>query len=371
MEVGSEFSWPGEIEEKERNIILQAEHASDKKYLFSGRTAIDFVLSDIAQVSRALLPSYCCQSMIDPFLQRGIQVDFYQVYFEKENLQYRFPKNMDYDVLLWVDYFGFYLDFPQEKVRRFREMGGSVIVDMTHSLFSKQLCHEEADYYIASLRKWGPMLCGGAAYKKNGNFEQNLCREPDEGFLADKRKAMKLKSEYLKHVSCCTENRWFHNITGQDKIQNASSAKEEYMFLFRKTNNIFATDFRSIEMDAESMEMFSMLRQSGLQRQRKENAKVLYSALGKEKNLKFLFPVQSLLTPLFVPVLLENKKIRDMVKNELVNKGFYCPVHWARPSMNGADSNLYDMELSLVCDQRYGAFEMCSLAEVVLEAVKR
>lgn len=125
MEVGSEFSWPGEIEEKERNIILQAEHASDKKYLFSGRTAIDFVLSDIAQVSRALLPSYCCQSMIDPFLQRGIQVDFYQVYFEKENLQYRFPKNMDYDVLLWVDYFGFYLDFPQEKVRRFREMGGS------------------------------------------------------------------------------------------------------------------------------------------------------------------------------------------------------------------------------------------------------
>ena len=53
---------------------------SDNTFVFSGRTAIETVLRDIGnQAQKALLPSYCCESMIEPFYKTGIEVAFYPV----------------------------------------------------------------------------------------------------------------------------------------------------------------------------------------------------------------------------------------------------------------------------------------------------
>ena len=68
--------------------------------------------------------------------------------------------------------------------------------------------------------------------------------------------------------------------------------------------------------------------------------------------------------PLFVPVLLEN---RDKVRKHLTENKIYCPVHWPKPE--GADSNIYDMELSLICDQRYGVNDMERIVSVLSEVI--
>ena len=47
--------------------------------VFSGRTAIETVLKELPKAKKALLPSYCCESMIQPFLNAGIEIEFYPV----------------------------------------------------------------------------------------------------------------------------------------------------------------------------------------------------------------------------------------------------------------------------------------------------
>ena len=93
---------------------------------------------------------------------------------------------------------------------------------------------------------------------------------------------------------------------------------------------------------------------------RRENARVLYEGLSGK--VQFMFPIEDMDCPLFVPVLLPN---RDEVKAHLTKNEIYCPVHWPKPK--GCDSNIYDLELSLICDQRYGIEDMERIVSVILE----
>ena len=95
---------------------------------------------------------------------------------------------------------------------------------------------------------------------------------------------------------------------------------------------------------------------------RQENARVLYEGLGNR--VKFMFPVENMDCPLFVPILLPN---RNEVRAHLTKNEIYCPVHWPKPE--GCDSNIYDLELSLICDQRYGIEDMERIVSVIKEVV--
>ena len=74
IEIGSEF-WT-------RQEPIGKEKASNEEYLLSGRTALRFIIDDVCgerEIKKVLLPSYCCESMIRPFADRGISVQFYRV----------------------------------------------------------------------------------------------------------------------------------------------------------------------------------------------------------------------------------------------------------------------------------------------------
>ena len=48
-----------------------------KKFFISGRTALDYIIRDILNkydIKSALLPSYCCHTMIEPFLKTQIAI---------------------------------------------------------------------------------------------------------------------------------------------------------------------------------------------------------------------------------------------------------------------------------------------------------
>ena len=69
---------------------------------------------------------------------------------------------------------------------------------------------------------------------------------------------------------------------------------------------------------------------------------------------------------MFVPIIVPNGK-RDALRRHLIRNEIYCPVHWPRPE--GCVSNLYDGELSLICDQRYGIEDMDRLISTLTEAL--
>ena len=67
--------------------------------------------------------------------------------------------------------------------------------------------------------------------------------------------------------------------------------------------------------------------------------------------------------PLFVPIVIAKEK-RNAIRKKLIDNQIYCPVHWPHPNAE-CQSNLYEMELSLVCDQRYNGDDMKRIVEVL------
>ena len=72
-------------------------------------------------------------------------------------------------------------------------------------------------------------------------------------------------------------------------------------------------------------------------------------------------------TPLFVPVLVPEGR-RDALRKHLIQNEIYCPVHWPLTEHHKIDQRsaaIYENELSLVCDQRYGAADMERIVKTV------
>lgn len=293
--------------------------------VFSGRTAIEAVLNKLHNVKTAVLPSYCCDSMIEPFRRAGIQVNFYNVNCVN-GMSIDAPHKAD--VLLWCNYFGFRSVMPQ--------FDGVIIEDITHSFFSDVPCHQRSDFLVASLRKWEPIYCGGyCSVEIDGKIP------PDE-FITLKSAAMELKTEYL------------------EKPQ--AEKKERFLKMFSESNHWLAENYSGSIIDSFSRDYIERVDVEGQRKIRRDNARVLYERL--KNKVQFMFPIEDMDCPLFVPIILPN---RNEVRTHLTKNEIYCPVHWPKPE--GAESNIYDKELSLICDQRYGIEDMKRIVSVIKEIV--
>jgi len=309
-------------------------------FVFSGRTAIETVLINEKKIKKAMLPLYCCDSMIEPFRCAGIEVCFYSVYFDKSIIA-KIDIPNDVDCLLWCNYFGFEVSMPD--LDTFKERGGIVVEDITHSFLSIKQFHESSDYLVASLRKWEPILCGGYfVSRKNTKIDFEL-KQPSEHFLDKKMKAMKMKSQYL---------------SGDIDIDKSS-----FLTAFSESNEWISENYSGLAIDEYSKQY---LLNADYQRQRDiriNNARILYEGLECNQDINFLFPVESMDCPLFVPIIISNGK-RDTIRKKLIDNRIYCPIHWPHPNAE-CQSNLYELELSLICDQRYNEEDMQRIVEVL------
>ena len=293
--------------------------------VFSGRTAIEAVLKKLPDAHTALLPSYCCDSMIVPFRVAGIDVKFYKVEWA-EGLKIEIDGSAD--TLLWCNYFGFKNSLP--------EFDGVIIEDITHSFLTESPCHPQSDYLVASLRKWEPVNCGGYC-----SIEIDGKIPPDE-FITFKTTAMGLKAEYLD--------------------DHDEEKKPKFLKMFADSNHWLANNYQGLAIDRFSREYIGSVDVEKQRRIRRENARALYEGL--QNIVQFMFPIEDMDCPLFVPILLPN---RDKVRAHLTKNEIYCPIHWPKPE--GCESNIYNNELSLICDQRYGIKDMERIVSTLKEVI--
>ena len=66
---------------------------------------------------------------------------------------------------------------------------------------------------------------------------------------------------------------------------------------------------------------------------------------------------------LFVPIILNNK-IRDNLRDFLIKNKVYLPIHWPQEEKI---NNIFDKELSLICDQRYSTFQIQQYLDLILD----
>lgn len=318
-EIGSEFH---RVAPDSGNGLIYPRPGS---LVFSGRTAIDAVLKQLPDAHTALLPSYCCDSMLVPFRAAGIDVSFYKVEWDD---RLKVEVDGDADVLLWCNYFGFENEIPS--------FNGVIIEDITHSMLSDFPSHPQSDYLVASLRKWEPVNCGGyCSVEVDGTT-------PPEEFVNHKTAAMELKAEYLEEPE--------------------AEKKQRFLQMFGESNHWLAENYSGLRIDAFSAKYLDHVDLERQQSIRRENARILYKGLSGKA--QFMFPVENMDCPLFVPILIPN---RDKVRTHLTKNEIYCPVHWPRPE--GCESNIYNQELSLICDQRYGIEDMERIVSTIKEVI--
>lgn len=303
----------------------------DTKWFLSGRSALQAILAQ-SPIRKAALPSWCCDSMIKPFLSAGIEVSFYPVYAQnglKQDLS-----GLDADGILVLDYFGY---TGQTDLSGF---SGTVIRDVTHSLLSKT--YDDADYYFGSLRKWAGFWTGGYGWSFHSDVPP-----ADSGYVASRRAAMEEKARYI----------------------SGKTEDKSYLERFAQAEDILGTA-PIMAADARDITLAKVLDADFIRKRRRENAARLLEVFSDMA----VFPqIGAQDCPMFVPILVPEGQ-RDALRRHLIAHRIYCPVHWPVSEYHRLDEKtggIYEQELSLVCDQRYTLGDMDRIIETVNDFWKR
>ena len=331
-EIGSEF-W---LEHEPTSIC----NDRDGIYVLSGRTAIDLIIQDILshkQIESVYLPAYCCDSMILPFIKRGIKVDLYDVGVDGD-LHFYIDEDFKCDVLYLTNYFGYHTSVDSKTINVFRERGTIIIYDKTHS-FLMNNDDIEYDYSFASIRKWMGVVSGAVV-----EGVKNVCLKKYP-YLSCREGAMRQKKLFIE---------------GDDSV-----SKDVFLNLYNEFNFHLQNEYIDYEMDELSYSIYKTIDLDIIRNCRIENAKFLHDNL---KGVDFLCRLTDDACPLFVPVIFKSKDERNAVRKKLIDNQIYCPIHWPKNQLITSGmkvNNIFDRELSLICDQRYTVDEMTTIVNMI------
>lgn len=338
-EIGSEF-WDVPVSDK----VGQLEFPDNSRFFLSGRAALSHIIEDILahrKFERVILPSYCCETMIEPFVSHGIAVEFYPVELTPEGrLEQKIPPHHGCDGILLMDYFGYQSTVPQCDC----SVDGIVIRDTTHSVLT-EMDNADAHYICGSMRKWAGFWTGGYAWRVNGNFALPKPHGMDREYVRLRKQAMEEKETYMKGCS--------------------GDPKKGFLSLFAKASEMMTSksDLCAAKRDVELLHQFDV---QGIKKQRRENAEILLKYVAKYA----LFPqLGEHDCPLFVPIVLPHE-VRDRLRKHLIEKQIYCPIHWpvsSKHHLTQETERIYREELSLVCDQRYNQTDMERMGQAITD----
>lgn len=340
-ELGSEF-WLDYLQEEDDCI-----------FVLSGRTAIDLILQDICVMDRdarrVYMPAWCCDSMLQPFVDRGVDIRLYNIRYENGHLLYDIEETNDIDIFYVTNYFGYDNTLSVDAVLHFKQSGAIIVYDRTHSLLrDNDVLDGIADYTFCSIRKWMGVICGAYLKKNSGVLHKPVLQECP--FLADRINAMEMKAAYISEDN---------NINKQD-----------FLAKYALFGYLLERDYRNYRMDKLSVLIWQYADKFTMKKVRTANAEMLQYHLKEISQVKPMFIIEDGDCPLFVPVLLGSKEERNALRRHLTANNIYCPVHWPKPALLEGSLQaitIYDRELSLLCDQRYGFADMQRIIDAIKE----
>ena len=330
-EIGSEF-WDVPTQKTENSLFPDY-----TQWYISGRSALQAITRELEGCHSVAMPAWCCYSMVKPFIEKGFDVHYYPVYWNN-GLTIEIDYNCD--VVFLIDYFGYTSNYEH-----IHDNNCIIVRDVTHSLLSSN--YTDADFYFGSLRKWCGVWTGGYAWAEDGRIlEQG---KDSEGRYKDLRKsAMQLKKSYINNALDC------NGIQIVDK---------KYLSIFSEAESLLE-DIDVVSADPRDVNLAKRLNVNFIKTIRRNNARILINAFHDW----LIFPdLKRTDCPLFVPIIVPDGK-RDKLRNYLIKNDIYCPIHWPISEYHKLDDlskELYDNELSLVCDQRYSDEDMKFIVETI------
>lgn len=337
-EIGSEFYINNIKNKKYQNNFWN--FGLDQKFVFSGRTALDYILKNIKSSQKKLtiyLPSYICESVINTIKKNNIEIEFYNIDIKNNEFMYDIDLNKKIDIFFGISYFGLSNDKIDTYISQFSKKNVIVIEDITHRLLSNKNYNKESDYLICSLRKWFPIISGGIAVSVKKKFNNNFeLQPPSKKYIILKKAAMIIKKIYIEKFSIIF-------------------LKNTYLKLYKKSQKIMDINYELKKIDKYSLNYIKTVNINKIKEKRKENCKYILENLNN-KNIHPIGKLKKNICPLFLPCIVSNKQI---FQQELIKKNIFFPSHWPISNENKNFKNiLFTNEISIVCDQRYNIEEL-------------
>ena len=354
-EIGSEF-WTGCSPMGRHGCKWRPPKDCSMINTLSGRVALEYVVERIRAtgVSSAYMPSYCCHTMIEPFLKHGIEVSFYDIVLTETGLRRQLDSNHDCDAVFLLDYFGHVDEETAMIAKEQKANGKTVIYDATHSIYS-DFDPTVYEFVFGSNRKWMDVNCGFVATK--GDIEVNSqahWKQFDE-YVDMRTRMFNLKSRFMN---------------------GENVEKQQFLPLINEAEELLEQGYHHTLPDKRSLDVLKNTDLPTLIVARRNNVKILMDGiadLADERIHCFVKKMGAHDTPLFMPVWIQ-AEIRNELRRYLIEHDVYCPVHWPLSDLHiisDEAKQLYQSELSLVCDQRYDHFDMYRIVETIKNYLKK
>lgn len=325
---------------------------SDYAWLSTGRSSIKFVIKTIEERQPiikkiAVLPSFTCNTVYEPFLKLGYEIYYYPVGKDlrttaKTILKTVFDK--DASIVLFHRYFGFdTLDNQVDAMCQvLRGLGKYSIEDCTQCLYS-DIPRADSDFIVGSIRKWAGTPDGGFAVCRDG-FLNNKPQNADTDL-----EQYKIKASYAKYYY----------------LFNSERGKEKMLTMFRAAEDYLDKQEKLYEISDMSKKVQSNLDVKELVNKRKNNYHTLFEGIKHTVTPLFTFDVKREV-PLYFPILVND---RSSLQNYLAKNRIYAPIVWPKDDKQlrqceGAE-NAYKHLLCIPIDQRYDVDDMNRIISVI------
>lgn len=345
-EIGSVFEYIKD-DDIVRNQIKVDQYTA---YLRCGRECLYWIGQEGVKkgITTVFVPALCCSSMIQPYIQLGLNVCYYNItshfQIDFENLSTIFANN---SILIVLHYYGI-RSYKNFSLIKFLSSYKNIITiqDCTQHYFTNSLYDECVDFHIASLRKWVAVADGALLHSTKK--ELPVFNYTNSEFVEKYYEVMLLKEEFFR-----TENQ---------------TLKNKYRTLYAECINQLRSEIVINSMSPLSIEIFSKMNIKDIKLCRQLNYNFLLSIL-RRNFPKLVSHCVEYESPFCLPIVVEN---RDIVQVEMARKGIYCQVLW--PIIE--ESRVYEFNvwfsnhmLAIPCDQRYSMSDMNYIATTLSNVV--
>ncbi|MCR9203341.1 MAG: hypothetical protein NXH75_02105 [Halobacteriovoraceae bacterium] len=303
-------------------------------FVDSGRSALLLAARDLKKkgFKSILLPRYNCTYAIKPFKQEGLKITYYTCgeNLDEPTLPERYPKNT---AILYIHYFGFknnklenWIDIQKKRGNEF------LVIEDNVMAFMNSNTGNFGDYVIESYRKFFPVT-DGALIKSKTQLNQALY-PPNEEFISKKFSARVLRK-----------------YTSEDKL---------FLSLFSSSEDLINGEIVPRHMSPIGKLILNSIDLKDASEKRIQNWNFClnhfhFFNLASHIQILRRMPLKNEV-PMFFTILVSREKRNDL-RNYLISKNIFCPVHWPLPNIEKEEwpeeFNLNNQILSIPIDQRY------------------
>ncbi len=333
-------------------------------YVANGRAAIGLVVRHLRRTTRdgrdrALLPAYLCHSMIQPFLEHGLRIDFYPVADDLSIRPTEVVERLDDRtlVVLWMHYFGFGQAESLAPAMEESQPHVAIIDDRTHmlgtDLHAGQLVSDQS-IALYSPRKWGAFPdIGLVTWPDIPALPESLPRLVDRSY--DHRYA------FWRLVGLLLRALFFALPVEALRCPSLSP--------LRKADALLDQRICVGRASPVSRFLWRHWRWTEMWRIRRANFRYLLDSWAAPEIRPLYRELPDSVCPLGFPIRTPN---REELRQRLISRSIFPPIHWVRPAQVPAQdfpraAALAEEELTIPIDQRYGLGEMDRVLEVLCQ----